>query len=202
MTQDPSDEKTFTEIAADGWENSEGWKRWERIKALGDRVVPSLGEMQKESDRGCVIIVASLFDDLLGACLKEKFISLSGTGTIRDQNLLLWDGQNPPMLNFGVRTRACLVLGVIDEATRKSLDAIRLLRRSCAHKWSHFTFTDDNLSPLLHAIGSKARESVIKQADAWVTEDRSPERIRRTKFLCASFDVFTRLPIPDVEHLP
>ena len=80
----------------------------------------------EESDRGAIILVGGVIEDLLS----DRIIERLPNGNSQRDDLLRQGG----LLNsFQSKVTMALALGLIDEATVDSLDIIRQLRNACAH---------------------------------------------------------------------
>ncbi len=85
-----------------------------------------LPELNKESDRGRVLITCSYLDDLMRRILLAFVID-------RDSSLRLVEGFNAPLGTFSTRTAAAYALGLITEREFKECDTLRRVRNRFAH---------------------------------------------------------------------
>jgi hypothetical protein len=99
-----------------------------------------LPELNKESDRGVILVCCSFVDELLRRTLAAYFIENEG------RNMLL-DGFNAPLGTFSSRIAACYALGLISEVEYKECDIFRRVRNRFAHE-IHIAFEDQTLSDL------------------------------------------------------
>ncbi len=84
-------------------------------------------EFEKESDRACVIISATMLDEALETILRGFLSPSSSSG---DE---LLDGPQAPLQTFSSRIHACLRLGLISSRLTRDLHLIRKIRNHFAH---------------------------------------------------------------------
>lgn len=82
--------------------------------------------VSKESDRGAVLVYASMLDELLRRSIQVRLVQHKDTPK-------LTDGFNAPLGSFGARTLAALALGVISDDEYEELQLIRKIRNDFAH---------------------------------------------------------------------
>ncbi|WP_052316167.1 MltR family transcriptional regulator [Sinorhizobium fredii] len=99
-----------------------------------------LPELNKESDRGMVLIATSYLDELL------KRVLLSFFREDRASEILV-EGFNAPLGSFSTRIVACTALGLINDHERQEADCVRKIRNHFAHN-VHVTFEDRNIKDL------------------------------------------------------
>jgi mannitol operon repressor len=83
-------------------------------------------ELDKESDRGRVLISCSYLDELMRRILLAFFIN-------RDSSLDLVKGFNAPLGTFSTRTAAAYALGLISEGEFNECKTLRHIRNRFAH---------------------------------------------------------------------
>ena len=114
-----------------------------------------LSEFTKESDRGAVLIAASLLDELLKAILKAFFVE-SKVSTE------LLDGFNAPLGSFASRIAAAYALGLIQKSEFDEITLIRKIRNQFSHKWKDVTFDS---SPIRDFCKRLLASSSVKEKD-------------------------------------
>jgi hypothetical protein len=90
--------------------------------------------VNNETDRGAVIIVATLLDDLLATHLQNKMVKLNS----EEEDKLF--GPDRPLGSFSARIRMAYALGIIDRPAAKKLDILREIRNACAHGRHELSF--------------------------------------------------------------
>ncbi|MGP8250501.1 MAG: MltR family transcriptional regulator [Terracidiphilus sp.] len=83
-----------------------------------------LETLQKESDRGAVLISAALLDDLLERCMHSFLLDHSRVDQLLD---------NGPLGSFGARILAAFALGMLSESEYQDCERVRKVRNSFAH---------------------------------------------------------------------
>jgi len=123
---------------------------------------PYLELLQKESDRGKVLISTGFIEEqlkevLLGSMLQGK--------TAED----LVDGTNAPLGTFSARIAACYVLGLISDDEHHDLTLIRRIRNDFAHD-IHTSFETPSVIDRCKTLRLKAHDySSQKMGDVVVT---------------------------------
>lgn len=101
---------------------------------------PNFGKvLSEESDRGAVIILVSIIDDVLAAALERKMVPLNS-----DEKARLF-GFDAPLGSFSARIKMAYALGVIDKDDRDDLNVMRAMRNACAHSRGGLSFDDEVL---------------------------------------------------------
>jgi mannitol operon repressor len=112
--------------------------------------VAFLPELNKESDRGAVLICCSFVDELLRRTLAAFFIENKG----RDA---LLGGFNAPLGNFSSRIAACYALGLISEIEYNDCEIFRRVRNRFAHQ-IHTSFADQTMSDFSKNLNLAAQD--------------------------------------------
>jgi mannitol operon repressor len=107
------------------------------VKTLND----FLNEFHRESDRGSVLIAASLLDERLKEII-ENF--LAECNITHD----LLNGPNAPLASFYSRISIAYALGLIQENEYEEINIIRKIRNEFGHKWKDVNFGTDKISKL------------------------------------------------------
>lgn len=95
-------------------------------------------DLEKESDRGLVLVTADYLSSLLEALLRQVFVDdHNGEAANVLDNLFREMG---PLGSFAVRTRLAYLMGLIGGDTYHALGLIRELRNEAAHSISPFSF--------------------------------------------------------------
>jgi hypothetical protein len=98
-------------------------------------------ELDAESDRACIILMANILDDTLKDRL-SKCLCFSPTDTEYDQ-VFRFEG---PLGTFSARMEIACLFGFIDDSTYQELDIIRELRNACAHSKRQMVFSDPRIA--------------------------------------------------------
>ena len=110
-----------------------------------------LSELNKESERGCVLVGAALLDEMLGNLLRAKFTEDNHLDS-KDIHFLLTKRPVPPLGSFAMRIIFSHAFGLIDGQTRRALDAIRDLRNQCSHFSKEVMIDLNALAPALAIV--------------------------------------------------
>jgi mannitol operon repressor len=94
----------------------------------------------KESERGAVVIAATLIDDLLGQTILAFLVDHKEAGR-------LLDGFNAPLGTFASRILAAFALGLLSEEEYRECENIRKVRNIFAHN-IHTSFGDQKVKDL------------------------------------------------------
>jgi mannitol operon repressor len=82
--------------------------------------------LNKESERGAVLIAAAMIDDLLGRCISAFLLDH------RDTQRLI-EGFNAPLGTLSARTLVAFTLGLLSESEYNDCETIRKIRNEFAH---------------------------------------------------------------------
>ena len=99
-----------------------------------------LPELNKESDRGAVLISCSFLDEQVRRTLLAYFID-------DKEYRELVDGFNAPLGSFGARVRAAGALGLLRRREREECDLLRKVRNRFSHE-VHVSFADEGVKML------------------------------------------------------
>ena len=91
--------------------------------------------LKGESDRGAIILAATMIDDRLSIALRERMPDINSAEAARIFGV---DGLAGTFAN---RLKLAQALGIIDRGTRKLLELIREMRNACAHSRQIMTFS-------------------------------------------------------------
>lgn len=96
-----------------------------------------LPELNKESDRGVVLIVTSFIDELMRRTLLAFFIESKAS-------VALVEGFNAPLGTFSTRISAAFALGLITDREFRDCEILRKVRNKFAHH-IHVSFGDPSI---------------------------------------------------------
>lgn len=105
-----------------------------------DAIVDTLAD---ESDRGMVVIVGSLTEDILLECILKR---LPGANHAVKKNLTRSGGL---LSTWADRTNLALAMGLIDEEDADHLEVLKTMRNACAHSRRHIDFCTPELRAAL-----------------------------------------------------
>lgn len=92
----------------------------QRLKSL-------LGELKEESERGAVLVSATVLDEQLAECIAARLVDHKDV-------VKLVSGFNAPLGTFAARIVAAFGLGCISEEEYRDIDTIRQIRNDFAHR--------------------------------------------------------------------
>jgi DNA-binding MltR family transcriptional regulator len=91
----------------------------------------------KETERGCVLVAASMLDELLRKLLEEFLVDCTATA-----QLLSSEKGGGRLGEFFARTNVAYALGLITKSEMQRLLAVGEMRNQLAHRWEVATFAD------------------------------------------------------------
>ncbi len=109
-----------------------------------------LPELNRESDRGRVLITCSYLDDLMRRILLAFVVD-------KDSSQRLVEGFNAPLGTFSTRTTAAFALGLITEREFKECDTLRRVRNRFAHEMQA-SFDSQDVSDLCRNLTMAAQD--------------------------------------------
>lgn len=182
-------------------------------KKMGKRKLQSLDELQNcrdnifdqlhgESDRGCILVAASILDDALGALLQALVQKRPAFTTKRRKELLGFFG---PLGSFSSRIAVAYAFGLIPDWMYKNLELIRNIRNDFAHGYESTDFSNEKLISKVDAL--KAPDDnidslVSKYTDGkrTVGRDKRVHPLSRTKFVCHALTIYGILLTARIEE--
>lgn len=99
-------------------------------------------EMHLESDRGCILVGASVLEELLELALKEI---LSKDAHVVKHAIEPLFGSMGPLSTFSAKIKLAYSLGVFDKWCFGDLEKIRKIRNAAAHDYSPKTFENKDV---------------------------------------------------------
>lgn len=109
-----------------------------------------LNELNKESERGAVLISAAMLDEILSNCIHAFLLDHN------DVKRLL-QGFNAPLGTLSARSLAAFALGLLSEREYGECDRLRKIRNLFAHN-VHASFTDQKLMDLCGNLTYSAKD--------------------------------------------
>lgn len=96
---------------------------------LEDSVEQLTTELSHESDRGLVIVLAAMLEEILEEYVRARLRKLDRVPGLADKLF----GAERPLSSFSAKIAMAAALGVIDEDLYRRIDGVRALRNACAH---------------------------------------------------------------------
>jgi hypothetical protein len=110
-----------------------------------------LPELNKESDRGCVMVACSYLDELLRRILLAFLVD-------GPKSVDLVEGFNAPLGTMSTRASAAYALGLIGEKEFREVDILRRIRNRFAHG-VHVSFEMQDVEALCQNLTMSARDA-------------------------------------------
>lgn len=120
--------------------------RYQKRGSVTYEVASMAQTLADESDRGVVVILGSLLEDLLLERLLERFVEMSNA---ERSNLTRAGGL---LSNFDDRISLARALGMIDEEMTELLRVVKAMRNACAHSRLELTFETSELRDVLSLL--------------------------------------------------
>jgi hypothetical protein len=114
-------------------------KEYQRSGSFKENYAEVIDVLMDESDRGAVMLVGGILEDVL----TEQIIEKLPQGRACKDNLLRQGGT---LSSVQDKLSIGMALGILDEATNDSLDIIRQLRNACAHTMRRADFATPAVS--------------------------------------------------------
>ncbi len=102
-------------------------------------------EFNKESDRGAVLLAASMLDESLFEIIDSLLISNKSAKE-------LISGFNAPLSTFSARLKAAHALGLIMDHEFDEIDLIRKIRNEFGHGWRDISFENPKIKKALDKL--------------------------------------------------
>ena len=107
-------------------------------------ILAALQELNKETDRGVVLVATSFLDKLLMDTLAAFFIENASAKA-------LLSGFNAPFGSFSTRIAGCLAMGLITDHVVQQCDSLRKVRKRFAHE-VEMNFSTDSVKALCNNL--------------------------------------------------
>lgn len=120
----------------------------------------------KESDRGSVIVGASMLEHLLEKLIRKKLFAAT-KGSRKESTKSLFE-RNGPFSSFWSNINFTYALGIIDEDIYNSLELIRKIRNEFAHNYDMVSFDDTKIS-------NKMKKLIILENKLSLLNQNGPE---------------------------
>ena len=135
-------------------------------KPITQEISPAnLESLIKESDRGCVVLMASLLDVFLSriheACVEANLLG----APLKDKVYESLTGRFGPLSTFEGKTTLAYAYGLIEGDEYEALNIIRKLRNEAAHEHFEFKFQDKGVTGLVEKLRAYER---VKDVAPWV----------------------------------
>jgi hypothetical protein len=109
-----------------------------------------LGALNKESERGVVLVAAAMIDNLLERTILAFLVDHKETGR-------LLEGFNAPLGTFSSRILGALALGLLSEAEYRECENLRRVRNVFAHN-VHASFQDQKVQDICRNLEYSAKD--------------------------------------------
>jgi len=113
-------------------------------------------EFNKESDRGAVLLAASILDEWLSDILGAYLIEGKSSDT-------LLKGFNSPLGTFASRAAMAHALGLLMDHEYEEITVLRKIRNEFGHSWTGVSFTSPKVAALLDKLPWLGPDSVERQ---------------------------------------
>lgn len=117
--------------------------------------VETYESLKAESDRGCVLVVASLIEKILEEQVTARLMPKPG----KDDELLSYS-KNGPLSNFSAKINIAFRLGLIPVSERNIYHQLRELRNACAHHIDQQDFDKNHFK-------DRTRNIIAESAEIW-----------------------------------
>ena len=146
-----------------------------------DEFLSMLKILDKESERGCVLVGQAFLDDALETLLRAKLTQNSVLSSEDADKLLEYPG---PLASFAVRSKMSLALSLLDSDEFTSLETIRKIRNFFAHSRQIAELSDQKVSALVETLNAGMRGFVVESVKM-VGENMPNNPARKRRFLFA-----------------
>ena len=121
--------------------------------------VPFLNDLNKESERGAVLISVSYLEGQL----RDILAAYLGPGKAAESLLNEFNG---PLGTFGARSAAAAALGLITDGEYQELKRLGKIRNEFAHRHST-NFSDQKIIDRCHTLTFSAKDYLITLESKW-----------------------------------
>ena len=120
-------------------------------------------ELFSESDRGCILIGASVLDEVLGEYI-AYMISLRNlnTKTTAHEKQITYN----PKLSFGDKIKFANRIKILKKDVFEDLDKIRIIRNKAAHDYKPRNFKDKEIIDIVHTF-NRIEQDPVQKSKEW-----------------------------------
>lgn len=137
----------------------------------------SYPDLEKESDRSCVIVAAAVIDGILEEILRSHIKKYSVSNSLLKS---IFD-MSGPISNFSSKIIICRSFGLIDEIAYHDLMIVRKLRNSFAHSSESASFLSKDTRQKVRSMYQTQEH--MKTTHKEFLENNSPNKILRKNSL-------------------
>ena len=130
--------------------------------------------LNTESDRGCVLVGASILDNMLEKVIKHNLF-LGATGARKEAVNSLFE-VNGPLSTFWSRIQFGYAIGIIKNTMYHDLEVIRKLRNEVAHNIYKIDFSNKKISNKTESL-ILANTAAARILDSKISAKKSPKAI-------------------------
>jgi|GEM_PF-4886007 len=105
--------------------------------------------LKRESDRGCVLLLASDVENLLTKMLKDMFQRSSQLSRREEKNIFDYTG---PLGTFASKIYLSKAIGVIDDKLHGDIQKIRSIRNMAAHDDESFSLSNEKVKQIVESM--------------------------------------------------
>lgn len=138
-------------------------KALSKIRMSGVTADDHVKRLRGESDRGVMILAATMVDDALVTALQHE-LKYANTSEMRDK-LFAGDG---PLSTFSKRINFAQALGVVPKAVAQQMHTVREVRNVAAHAHVDVDFSVQHVKD---ALGSLLRDHQADDLETWPREN-------------------------------
>ncbi|MEA1083226.1 hypothetical protein SFC76_03050 [Sphingomonas sp. CD22] len=123
-------------------------------------------QLRDESDRGVIVLLATLLEDALKTRLKEVIPALP---TVKEEEIF---GYDAPFGSFSKLALCATAFGIITPELREIIDHVRAMRNKAAHLQNQIVFEDEPMRGMVMSMLDSGTQSFI--------DDHAQEMVRHT----------------------
>ena len=135
--------------------------------------------VSNESDRGMIVILGSMTEDLLLKRIMENFVQLSN----EQRKQLTRSGG--VLSSWADRAMIARALGIIDDSDYGILEVMKAMRNACAHSRKQIGFETEQLRDALCLV--------LNDDSAAAVQESTHKEVARTAFILASSFIWGRI---------
>ncbi|MCH7819630.1 MAG: hypothetical protein IIB40_08715 [Candidatus Marinimicrobia bacterium] len=147
------------------------------MKRLENKIEKYFESMSKESDRGCILVAASMLDHQLENIIKKTLLS-NVKGRKNKVNKSLFE-INGPFSSFWSKTQFLYAIGILKRDDYYDLEIIRKIRNIVAHNFDVAGFSDKRITDRSEKL--RAADKAVKHMPKTKTKNIKVAKVKKTK---------------------
>ena len=154
------------------------------MKTISQRKVKaSAGTLVKESDIGCILVLAAMLEEMLDGYHRQYIARSVGANEASKEFFEKLFSESRPLSSFNGKIILAYAYGMIDKKQYSALNTVRKIRNEAAHCNFEFNLEDDGIKSLLNDPSLMFYSEI---ASSYITQEWHPQLLQGKRKLILS----------------